>query len=74
MIFICSNGGLWHQKRKMLTPVFHFNILEAFMATMNEQAAILTDIVLEKEHQPLDVGDYVTKCALDVICGEFLTA
>ena len=56
----------------MLTPAFHFKILEDFMVVFNENAGILVDI-LEKEflnaQTPKDIFPYITRCALDIICG-----
>ncbi|XP_033015580.1 cytochrome P450 4V2-like [Lacerta agilis] len=53
----------------MLTPTFHFTILEDFLEVMNEQANILVQ-KLEKhvDKEPFDCTLYITLCALDVIC------
>lgn len=59
----------------MITPTFHFNILEAFLPSMNEQANILIDKIqeqLQKSNQEsivLDVVPYITYATLDIICG-----
>ncbi|XP_022666629.1 cytochrome P450 4V2-like [Varroa destructor] len=65
---LTSNGPKWQRKRKMLTPVFHFNILEEFMPTMNKQAAQLTEILLEQQNKRIDIFSYLGKCALNIIC------
>lgn len=67
--FVSSNGPKWHRKRKMLTPVFHFNILEEFVPAMNEQAALLADILLEQKGKDIDIFNYLGKCTLNIICG-----
>lgn len=60
----------------MLTPAFHFNILEAFLPAMNEQSNILVEKIAKKVEESkensveIDVVDYITYAALDVICGE----
>lgn len=60
----------------MLTPSFHFNILEAFLPAMNEQAIVLVNIIREKVKNgadgTLDVAPLITNCALDIICGMLL--
>ncbi|XP_033015578.1 cytochrome P450 4V2-like [Lacerta agilis] len=66
---LTSTGGKWRSRRKMLTPTFHFTILEDFLEVMNEQANILVQ-KLEKhvDREPFDCFFYITLCALDVIC------
>ena len=57
----------------MLTPTFHFSILTDFLEVMNEQAEILVD-KLDKQagKGPFNCFSYVTLCALDIICGEYM--
>ncbi|KAM3624625.1 uncharacterized protein V6R79_025721 [Siganus canaliculatus] len=66
---LTSTGSKWRQRRKMLTPTFHFSILTDFLEVMNEQAEILVE-KLEKQvgKGPFNCFSYVTLCALDVIC------
>ena len=50
----------------MLTPAFHFRILEDFLVVMNKHSSILCNIL-----EPLtnEKGfPFVTHCALDIIC------
>lgn len=66
---LTSTGAKWHSRRKMLTPAFHFRILEDFLDVMNKQSSILCDVL-----EPLsggkvfDMFPLVTHCALDIIC------
>jgi cytochrome P450 family 4 len=55
----------------MITPTFHFKILESFVEVFSEKSEILVN-KLQKEvgSQGFDVYPYITKCALDIICGE----
>jgi cytochrome P450 len=40
---VTSNNAKWKQRRKMLTPTFHFRILQDFMPVFNEHANLLLD-------------------------------
>ncbi|XP_013866914.1 cytochrome P450 4V8, partial [Austrofundulus limnaeus] len=66
---LTSTGQKWRQRRKILTPTFHFSILTDFLLVMNEQAEIL----VEKLEKKAGKGSFncfsdVTLCALDIIC------
>lgn len=66
---LLSAGEKWYHRRKMLTPTFHFKILEDFLQVFNEQSAVMVD----RLHSKIDRGrfvisPYVTLCALDIIC------
>lgn len=69
-----SSGDKWKNRRRMLTPAFHFKILEDFIPIMSEQTKTFTDIFEEKIHKNHgmidNLSDLVLMCALDVICGE----
>ncbi|CAG7719200.1 unnamed protein product, partial [Allacma fusca] len=66
---LTSKGERWHSRRKLLTPSFHFKILEDFVVIFNEQSKILVDILREdfKDHEERDICKYLTTCALDII-------
>lgn len=69
-------GEKWHSRRKLLTPAFHFKILEEFVPIFNEQADIMVEMLKDKECDSgrcFDIFPYITKCALDIICGELAT-
>ncbi|XP_046655352.1 cytochrome P450 4c3-like [Daphnia pulicaria] len=65
---LTSTGQKWHQRRKLLTPTFHFKILEDFVQVFNEQSVVLVQRLNEKVGQDFDVFPYITLCTLDVIC------
>ncbi|XP_069699703.1 cytochrome P450 4C1-like [Periplaneta americana] len=66
---LTSTGQKWHTHRKMITPTFHFKILDSFVEVFAEKSEILVD-KLQKEvgSQGFDVYPYITRCALDIIC------
>jgi cytochrome P450 family 4 len=55
----------------MITPTFHFNILDNFVEVFTEKSKILVS-KLQKEvgSQSFNMYPYITRCALDIICGE----
>jgi hypothetical protein len=55
----------------MITPTFHFKILDGFVDVFSEKSEILIN-KLRKEvgSKGFDVFPYITLCALDAICGE----
>uniref|UniRef100_A0A8C7ZW86 aromatase n=1 Tax=Oryzias sinensis TaxID=183150 RepID=A0A8C7ZW86_9TELE len=68
---LTSTGKKWKQRRRILTPTFHFSILTDFLEVMNEQAELL----VEKLDKLAGKGQFncfshVTLCALDIICGK----
>lgn len=54
---------------KMLTPTFHFTILEDFLDVMNEQANILVT-KLEKHVSKKRLTAFYVTLYLDIICGK----
>lgn len=55
----------------MITPTFHFEILNDFLQIMNEQSEILIEVLtkLHKENKQIDIFHRIGLCALDIICG-----
>ncbi len=68
---LLSTHEKWRTRRKLLTPAFHFRILEDYMQVFNEQGATLAEVLredgLKKGGGGLDIFPYVTRCTLDVI-------
>jgi hypothetical protein len=68
-------GPKWHSRRKILTPAFHFKILEDFIDVFLEQSSTLVK-KLEREignEAGFNIFPYITHCTLDIICGELFT-
>lgn len=54
----------------MLTPAFHFRILENFLPVFNEHARIFTRVLAQHEgHGAVDIVPPSTMATLDIICG-----
>jgi len=67
---LTNNGLAWRQKRKILTPAFHFKILENFIPIMNEQANVLISVLKQSKQDHVHVLEKMKLCTLDIICGE----
>lgn len=69
---LTSTGRKWSQRRKIITPTFHFKILEQFIDTFDHQSSILIDKLNAKMEvegsKGFDIYPLITLCALDVIC------
>lgn len=67
---LLSTGQKWHQRRKLLTPAFHFRILKSFMTAFNYQSEILIEKMkaYAESGKPFDIFHDIGLCALDIIC------
>lgn len=68
-----SSGAKWHSHRKLITPTFHFRILDIFVEVFVEKSDILVKKLLSKTgEKDFDIYPFITHCALDIICGKFI--
>ncbi|KAF5302195.1 hypothetical protein FQA39_LY10234 [Lamprigera yunnana] len=66
---LTSKGGKWQYRRKLLTPAFHFGILQDFAKTIIEQSEILVEKLKKECDKPYTVIDpIVTQFTLGTIC------
>ena len=69
---LTSHGEKWKQRRRLITPSFHFSILQDFLDVMNEQSQTfvksLKNNCSSTTAEKQDVGKAITMCALDIIC------
>ncbi|EFA01323.1 cytochrome P450 4BR3 [Tribolium castaneum] len=69
---LVSTGSKWKTRRKLITPTFHFKILENFLETsFNKQINILLDVLLKEASQTdksIEIHSLINLCSLDIIC------
>lgn len=66
---LVGSGHRWHARRKLLTPTFHFKILEDIMDVFVEKSEKLVEILSRKpEDEYFDILPLFKLCGLDVIC------
>lgn len=68
-ILIALSGPKWHQRRKLLTPAFHFKALDGYIKIFNRQSTVMIDNLLK--FQPTDkveLSIFLGLCTLDIIC------
>ncbi|XP_040071341.3 cytochrome P450 4V2 [Ixodes scapularis] len=66
---LTSFGQTWKFHRKLVTPAFHFRVLENFLPIINEQADRLVEKLQEYAGgQAITLHHILSKCALNVIC------
>lgn len=70
---ILSSGEKWHKMRKLLTPAFHFQILERFIVIYEEQGQVFLEKLSKLEkNEVVNIVPWFHAYALDVISGSFI--
>lgn len=67
---LVSYGSKWSSRRRVITPTFHFSILEDFVSIFDQQSQILVRNLAKYADgvQVVDIEDSVALATLDVIC------
>ncbi|EFA09279.1 cytochrome P450 4c3 isoform X2 [Tribolium castaneum] len=66
---LTSDGAKWKTHRRILTPAFHFQILEQFIEVFEKCGnTLLEKLRNEVDKETCDIYPYVTMCTLDIIC------
>nr|WET52811.1 cytochrome P450 [Phaedon brassicae] len=65
---LTSSGSKWHKRRKILTPAFHFSILQQFIDIFNQETENLVRVLEDKCHESyIDVVKPITDFTLYLI-------
>jgi cytochrome P450 family 4 len=67
---VYSTGQQWFEQRKLLTPAFHFEILQHFVPIFQEHGTALVKYIEKRLHEGfVDIRLPITLSTLDIICG-----
>ncbi|XP_034123490.1 uncharacterized protein LOC117580852 [Drosophila guanche] len=66
---LMSTGKKWHARRKIITPTFHFKILEQFVEIFDQQSAIMVGQLQQRADGKTAINIFPAVCllALDII-------
>ncbi|XP_055857588.1 cytochrome P450 4d2-like [Episyrphus balteatus] len=66
---LLSDGSKWQHRRKIITPTFHFKILEEFVDVFDQQSSVLVEKLKPKSDGSTVIDIYPLVClmALDII-------
>ncbi|XP_016948831.1 cytochrome P450 4d1 [Drosophila biarmipes] len=68
---LVSSGRKWHRRRKIITPAFHFRILEPYVEIFDRQSRRLVDQLRLRSssgQERINLGEAIHLCTLDAIC------
>ncbi|CAH1975505.1 unnamed protein product [Acanthoscelides obtectus] len=65
---LLANASKWRRARKIITPSFHFSILEQFIDVFEKNGKILMHKLEDMCDQEINLQPYITSCTLDIIC------
>uniref|UniRef100_UPI003AF32C46 cytochrome P450 4C1-like n=1 Tax=Achroia grisella TaxID=688607 RepID=UPI003AF32C46 len=65
---LVSHGNKWHQRRKILTPAFHFNILREFCVTIEKNSQYLVNTLAKASGEMVDIIPILSEYTLSTIC------
>lgn len=65
-------GDIWKKHRKIITPTFHFKILDGFSEVFNSVGKVLIEKIKYQSNKIIDVYPLFNLYSLDVLCGKIL--
>uniref|UniRef100_A0A1B6K271 Cytochrome P450 n=1 Tax=Homalodisca liturata TaxID=320908 RepID=A0A1B6K271_9HEMI len=64
---LTSGGSKWRKHRKILTPAFHFRVLDKFVPVFEKNARILVEKLGGMVGKEFDIMPTIALCSLDII-------
>ncbi|XP_017066115.1 probable cytochrome P450 4p3 [Drosophila eugracilis] len=65
---LTSTGKKWHARRKMLTPTFHFNILNQFQEVFKTESLKFLQQFKGQDETTISLNDVIPRFTLNSIC------
>ncbi|XP_022909401.2 cytochrome P450 4d2-like isoform X2 [Onthophagus taurus] len=65
---LVSNGKYWKNRRRILTPAFHFNILKDYVKIFDTVSDVLIEKLKPKVNEIVDIFPLSKLTSLDIIC------
>ncbi|XP_032595046.1 probable cytochrome P450 4ac1 isoform X2 [Drosophila grimshawi] len=65
---LISTDRKWHSRRKMLTPAFHFNVLQMFLDIFKEECHKLLNILHQNVGDELELNHVIPQFTLNNVC------
>lgn len=65
---LISTGSKWHFRRKLLTPAFHFNILQKFLDIFKDETSLFIDKISQHIDENISLSNFIPDFALNNIC------
>ncbi|KAL9923306.1 putative cytochrome P450 4ac1 [Glossina fuscipes fuscipes] len=65
---LMSHEEKWHLRRRILTPAFHFNILQTFNEIFKEESLKLLEKLNYLQHDRINVNDFINEFSLNNVC------
>lgn len=65
---LISSGSKWHSRRKLLTPSFHFKVLENFLEMFKNESSQFSKLLRHIDGEEISLQKMIPKSVLNVIC------
>ncbi|XP_055388171.1 uncharacterized protein LOC129616537 [Condylostylus longicornis] len=65
---LTSTHQKWHTRRKLLTPSFHFNILQKFLETFKDESFKFIANIKDESSDIVNLSDVIPKFTLNTVC------